>query len=62
MFQEKYHVPTATQSRDDLHLYLNFGIGFAFYVGMICVNLIIHSFPVPSYFKSKFRDWILRFI
>ncbi|CAG0884111.1 unnamed protein product [Cyprideis torosa] len=54
--EEKYHFPSPNQSLDDLNLYLNFGLGFAFYVGMIIVNLLIYSVPLPAFLKTKFRD------
>jgi len=41
---------------DDLHLYWNFAWTFAFVVGLILLNGIAYSMPLPNFIKSKFRE------
>jgi ATP-binding cassette subfamily G (WHITE) protein 5 (sterolin 1) len=47
---------TNTIDRDDINLYLNFGICFAFPVVAYLFTLIVYALPLPTLVKQKFRD------
>lgn len=56
---ERYHFPEngLDLGRQDLELWSNFGLSFAFFGGMLVLNLVLYLVPLPSFIKSKFRDW-----
>nr|WJJ08872.1 ATP-binding cassette sub-family G member 5 [Penaeus chinensis] len=55
---ERYHFPQngLDLGRQDLDLWSNFGLSFAFFGGMLTLNLILYLVPLPAFIKSKFRD------
>ncbi|XP_050735234.1 ATP-binding cassette sub-family G member 5-like [Eriocheir sinensis] len=55
---ERYHFPEngLDLGRQDLDLWSNFGLSFAFFGGMLVLNLVLYLVPLPSFIKSKFRD------
>lgn len=42
--------------RDDVNLYLNFGLCWAFPVAALLFSLIVYALPLPTLVKQKFRD------
>ncbi|XP_076064875.1 ATP-binding cassette sub-family G member 5 [Oratosquilla oratoria] len=55
---ERYHFPDNAfdHNREDLLLWINFGLSFAFVGGMMVVNLVLYLVPLPAFIKAKFRD------
>ncbi|KAK8729004.1 hypothetical protein OTU49_008581 [Cherax quadricarinatus] len=55
---ERYHFPEngLDLGRQDLDLWTNFALSFAFFGGMFLLNLVLYLVPLPSFIKSKFRD------
>lgn len=55
---ERYHFPEngLDLGRHDLDLWFNLALSFAFFGGMLVLNLVLYLVPLPSFIKSKFRD------
>ncbi|KAG7165809.1 ATP-binding cassette sub-family G member 5-like [Homarus americanus] len=55
---ERYHFSEngLDLGRQDLDLWFNFALSFAFFGGMFVLNLVLYLVPLPSFIKSKFRD------
>ncbi|XP_037093116.1 ATP-binding cassette sub-family G member 5-like [Pollicipes pollicipes] len=54
--QERYNLGNLKNPVDDLHLYWNFAWTFAFVAGLVVLNIIAYSMPLPNFIKSKFRE------
>ncbi|CAL4134223.1 unnamed protein product [Meganyctiphanes norvegica] len=55
---ERYHFAHngPDLGRQDLDLWTNFALSFAFSGGMLVLNLVLYLVPLPSFIKAKFRD------
>ena len=54
---ERYHfLDNGHDRQQDLLFWYNFGLSFAFFGGMLLLNLVLYLVPLPAFIKSKFRD------
>jgi len=54
--KDRYYFQGGSGTRDDLQLYFNFGLCFAFPVVAFLFTLIVYALPLPTLVKQKFRD------
>jgi len=53
---DRYYHKSAATGTEDLDLYLNFGVCFAFPVFSFIINSMLYAIPLPILIKQKFRD------
>lgn len=56
----RYRPGDLGSSTNEATFMLNFGICFAFYGGMIVINMLAYILPLPPFIKAKFREWTVQ--